>query len=377
MVYTLGLIIPLVYCILCYLLSTYTGKSTHNIDRILSGTLFLYYTIFTMLRADYVGTDLHNYIRRFQLIGNAGWEYIQYWHDRWSFEYGFIALNKLLSLINKNERFFIIVISVFTQAIIFKAIKRYSKSPSFSYFVYVVFVFWATSLNLVRLFLSISICLLSLEHIKKNEIFQFCIIVILAGTIHSSALVFLLLYPLSKVKLSNKLILLFITGCVLLNILVESILPSIIRFFSSIYYQRYAGGLGTGSGQGMLMLLIAILAVCYFNYTSIEKKNTENSLYEQDFMREYDLWIKMLMLGIVFNIVAMRLEIAARMMWYFKIGLLFLLPNTLLNFEIRVKHNTAIKVFFLLIIIVALIVYYNSAMLTDNFGITPYAFYWE
>ncbi len=376
-VYTIGLILPLLFYILVFAIEQFTKKSCAKIDESFSRILFIYYTFFTIFRGTSVGTDLHNYVRRYYLMSQYDFSSITVWHERWNFEYGFLFINKVLGYVNNSPQIFILVSGLFILATTHWAIKKYSLSPCLSYYFYVVFIFWATSLNLVRLFIAMSICLMSISCIKEKKLKRYIILVLAAALIHRSSIIFLILYPFCKVKINLRRIMLFFSGCAFVYILGKNLIGIAIRGFSSLYYEKYSDRIGSGSGNGMLLLLIFVFAVCYLNeiYGSKEGiKSSSNKMFEEK-LSYNDIWLHMVLLAIAFNVVALKLEIAARMMWFFKLGLLFLIPNTFRFYNARRKGDIFLFLGFIMVCLILPVIYYHSSMVTDNFGIVPFVFF--
>ena len=146
-----------------------------------------------------------------------------------------------------------------------------------------------------------------------------------------------------------------------------------VRIFSSIYYEKYAENIGSGSGNGMLILLIFIFVVCYIN----ESRRNVGCInqYAMEKIGYNDIWLHMLLLAILFNFVALRLEIAARIMWFFKPALIFLIPNTFRYYRLKSKSDYVLFIGILIVCIVLPFIYYSSSIKIDNFGIVPYEFF--
>ena len=82
------------------------------------------------LRGETVGTDLENYLPAFKTIVNTSWDAI--FEIDW--EPGYIVFNKLLSLFSDDNRFFLIVTSLFTTVGYLLFIWKNSKKPWLSVF---------------------------------------------------------------------------------------------------------------------------------------------------------------------------------------------------------------------------------------------------
>jgi putative Mn2+ efflux pump MntP len=230
------------------------------------------------------------------------------------------------------------------------------------------------------MFIAVSICIISIRYLEKNNNNKmFIMMILVASTIHSSALVFILLLALSKIKLTDKVVIFYSILCIALFFL-SNIAFMVIGMMSPYYFNKYIQNVGSGSGKGMLLLLSLIYIMCYFTNKNHNDNLTLDKITVDRHENTYDyneIWLKMLMIAIAFNILALRLEIAARIMWYFKIGLIYLIPNTVSNVQINVKLRNTIMVFGIITFIAIPVVYYTNSIRIDNFGINPYKFYWQ
>lgn len=306
-----------------------------------------------------VGTDLPVYVTRFNLISNTSGFDLSYFNERWGFEYGFLYLNKALSLIGGGERFFIIFTSGFIISSFTIFIYKYSKIPWLSFYLFIVLYFFGTSLNLIRMFIAISICLTSINYLNHNNLYKFSLVVTFASLFHTTAIAFFILYPLSKIKLNTKYLIL-VSGLILtLGLLGSRIINIVLNVFG---YQQYLSYVGSGDGISMLILLVSIILL-----TLILKKT--NNLTEDNGL---NLLLQMLILAVGFNVLSLQLTFAARVMWYFKTALLILIPNVIAN----LKSND-IKGIGLFLVIILPLIYFNIMSSADTAGIVPYIFMWE
>lgn len=348
---TLGIIVFLA------VLSTIINTKYKNLAHSLIIGLILF--LISALRHSNVGTDLLVYIRRFYQISDVKYSELSYYNNLWGFEYGYLYFNKLISFISQNDRFLIVIISLIIIVAFSIFIYRYSNVTWLSYYLFITLFFFGTSLNILRMFIAISICLLSIKYIIDKKPIKFTTLIILAFSIHTTAIVFIALYPISKIKITKKyLSLIFIIGIVFAFF--SNKLLSIMLF--NFGYSHYSSDLNQGDGGSMLILLIAILILTLF----FRKRNI---IIKDD---NYSLWIHMLILAILFNLLSLKLWIAARVMWYFKTALLIVIPNSINSIK-----DGKMKFYSYLLIIMLPLIYFYLVNLADNAGIIPYKFYWQ
>ncbi|MEX0595239.1 MAG: EpsG family protein, partial [Candidatus Paceibacterota bacterium] len=144
------------------------------------------------LRYD-VGTDYLNYLSLFER-----WD-----TQRYSIEYGY---RWFVDIIYYNEFPFELLIffsTLITVLLFYVAILKYSPYPWLSVFLLFVLGIIFTSNNLIRQYISISICFLSLQAIVDKNIKKFVIITVSSIFFHLSAVIYFLAYFGGRIKIST------------------------------------------------------------------------------------------------------------------------------------------------------------------------------
>lgn len=356
LLYNIGLILPLFFYFFC---TVFMKKPDAEIlERKLAWLMFIWFLVLFGFRDVSVGTDLFRYAARYTRIGNSEWSELSRINSAWNFEFGYVIFNKLLAYISDNPKLLIFVTTLIVEGGFFRAILKYSKYPCFSYYIFNLFIFNYTSVNLIRLFIAISICLFALDFIEKKKPVFFVLLVVLAFFFHSSALAFLLVYPVSRLKINQITLLVVFVVSGLLYVFSTKIIQLAFQFVS-YYASRYEDDLGTGDGWGMLLLILGITVFCFLYRNDAEQSDSR-----------FPIWFSMLLLSFFFGVIALRLTIAARIMWFFKVVLIFLVPNMMAMFT--EKKKSLEKLIFFAMTCVVPWVYYLSSVNADYFGILPY-----
>lgn len=150
------------------------------------------------LRSSEVGIDLKQYIYAFDISKNASWT-----TPILAFEIGFRILLHLLSMLCSSERMFIFVTAVICQAPIFYFIYKKSTSPFESILIYYTFGMFTFSFSGIRQTLAMGLFLIAVIFANEQKWRKFLLLVVLASTIHNSALIGLIAYPLSKIRIKR------------------------------------------------------------------------------------------------------------------------------------------------------------------------------
>jgi len=321
--------------------------------KIITVLFFIVLLLISSLRSVNVGTDMNVYFSRYSIIGETSFNELYKLNELWGFEYGYMIFNKIMFSISTSYYFFTFVTSGFILFSFYKFMYKYSSNITVSYTLFILLYFFGTSLNLIRLFLAISINLFSIKYLIDRDFARFLPIVLLATTFHTTAIVFLILYPLYNFKFTTNSIV-FLTGAlVFIKLFSTQILNFLLSFH--VYGKRYGDELGSGDGKGILLFHILILVIAL-----IQKQHKNNRNH---------LWLIMLVTSVIFNLLALNLTIAARVMWYFKPTFLILIPEILEN---KPKKNLVLHVLLSCIILVYPLYHTFQRVSADNEGIFPY-----
>ena len=273
-----------------------------------------------------VGTDLKNYLIRFLKIGETPFNELWDLSNHYSFEFGFTLLNKFIYMIFPSTFSFMVVSSFFTLIGFYHFINKFSKNKLLSFYIFFTFSMATNSMNTIRQYMAISLLLFSIDYLLSRDLKKYLIFVILATTIHSSSIIFVVLYPLINCLkfnvLDKKSIYLLLIFVAFFSLGGFEIIKYIMSFTSFAWYLNNL----KGSGETMLVLLITIFIFLEYIYMNKSNGQIINTL--------------MMMLGItiLLNSVALHIGILERMMRTFIPAIIILIPNSFdyMNF----KKNT-------------------------------------
>lgn len=120
-----------------------------------------------------------------------------------NYEKGYVIFNKLISYISNNEQWLLFCTALLSIIPIFLIYNTYSENLPFSIIVYMGLTCFLATFSALRQSIAVGICIGSFYFIKNKKIIPFILLVLLATTFHSSALVFLFAYPLYRIKISR------------------------------------------------------------------------------------------------------------------------------------------------------------------------------
>ncbi len=227
------------------LLFVYSCCAIHKYCRLVNGQriivyLLMYLPLFILcaFRDISVGNDTSVYYYGFQNFSNFNNLNEAFATSR--YEPAYIIINYLFNKCNLSYYVLQIVLSGFIYFSIFVFLLKYSSDFLFSVYVFYVLRYSIGTMNVVRMWMAIAILLFAIQYVIDRKLIKFLIIILLASLFHSSALVFLIIYPLYSIKINKKIILVMMGGAVFIFLaskLFFSVLTSLIG--------RYSGYLST------------------------------------------------------------------------------------------------------------------------------------
>jgi hypothetical protein len=309
--------------------------------------------VLSFFKADTVGIDMPNYSSGFNTIANLPWNML----NSFSWEYGYVLLNKIASFLYCDFRLLIFIVSLVTVFLFSKHIYNESKIHWLSFYLFVCMNFFNFTLSVYRQSLAIALTAYSIKYLHSNNrsFVKFTLFVVLASLFHQSALIFLLIYPISKIKISKEYILLVsLTG-----IMAYLLGGRVINFLLDIYSRDQI----TVTGQGFEMFLMLLLI------TSVGMLFHKHAIKEDD---NINLYLHMMILSVILQIFSFHLSIFVRVVSYFSIHMIIFIPNIVSSIPSR-----KLKYFGICLICMLAFVFYFYTLNNDLLGTNPYCFIWD
>ena len=284
------------------------SEDTNDIWMIVVFFLFIY----TATLRYGIGFDYHSYESIFYNIQNLNMvEMLQY-----HLEYGYVLLNKVVSLVGGDYRIFLFVTAMIINGLVFYVIKKHSSDVWLSILIYLCLQHFAFTMNLMRQGLAFAIVFFSYHFLVNREIRKYVITILIASSFHMSALIMLPFYYILQLKHSKKNIILI--SSVIIGIFIN------FDFFMGLlvgtFFEKYHNYIGSnvywnGNSWKYLVFPIAIYGISYLPI--IFKK-----VQIDDILMNYSYYT------FVFSVMIAQHFILERLSIYFSIQLLILLPKT-------------------------------------------------
>ncbi len=284
-------------------------------------------------------------------------------------EPGYVALNYAFSHLNLSFYCMQFFISGFISFSIGYLIYYNSESVSFSYFFYLANHLFFGTMNVVRMWIAVAILIFSISAIKNGRFFHFCLIVFLATSFHYSALLFFVMYPFSRRKISYKKVsIIFIVSIVIW----QFAMPFFTFITSKIgLYENYLTDDRFNMSENIAVKLTLLISAFFFIIVSFtrgwEKEGAESS--NTMHLHEYSIAYNAMILAVSINIIGLSNNIMGRIVHYFSIFSLILIPHSI-NKVKKEKNRSALNLCILSILFAkyAVIMIYRP----EWYMVTPY-----
>lgn len=226
-----------ILCILIYLgLLKKIGKKYIGLENVIVIIASILLFVFAALRSIEIGADTHQYIGHFLKISETkirdlGTYSYSFFGD---IETGYKFYNKLLSFF-EHQQTITIANSLLQILLISILIFKSSKDKWLSIFLYFTFCFYQTALNLTPSSFVSYFIFLAFPFIKEKKAVAYLLFILIGMTFHTSAIFFLPLYFLSKIKITPPRIIIILAISATVMIFYSSFLPVILKIVPSKY----------------------------------------------------------------------------------------------------------------------------------------------
>ncbi len=228
-------------------------------------------------------------------------------------------INYILRYLGFQARGFFFFTSVALMICFYKGIKSMSSNFYISVTLFILSGFYFESANIVRQYVAIALLFYAFPYLLEGKIRKYMIWILLAALFHTSALLIFPFILLSRLRyppilLFSALIISFLWGNSLLNILINYVMPSLATFN---LYQYGVDDFEAGVSSGVLKLFYNMLiAAILLLYTY---KRPKNYPY-------FHILLNMVIIGMILYNTFYLFQPARRLYLYFFTYLIILIP---------------------------------------------------
>lgn len=317
----------------------------------------LQWILISGLRHVSVGADTYEYSQSFYRALNTSWtDAINNFHNILTGKIegrdpGYQLFEKFCGLFTSDYQVYLIIIAIIFSGLMGYSVYKNSKDPLLSYILYDSLFYAFFSITGLRQTVATAIAVfIGYELIKKRKPLLFATVILIVATIHKSALIFLIFYPLYSVKITGvKRIFAIGMSCISFAMRVQ--LSSFLKEISG--YDNYGVYDGAGNTWTFISLFLIVILIAISFSDIIEYYDYAASHY-----------LNALLIGAFFLPLTLINPSAMRIVQYFSAFLMFLLPDMLSIFN---EQSRRIAKFGIIIILVFQLIKSNPR----------YLFFWQ
>lgn len=336
-------------------------------------------TIIAALRKYTVGTDLEIIYK--PIFDNIKSTNIVSLKDI-NIEIGFGYILKILSYLSSNVQIVTISTSIFIYLSYAIFIYKNSDDVGMSTILFILLSTYLMSMNIIRQQVAIALILYFFDWFKNKKYVRFIAILLLATTIHSSAIICLILIPLGNIKFKKQHVIysffIILFAMIFLAPLVENFSEILSlgsnnkNYASYLINERHGRGYINMSSISEFLVAFVLYIIIVYYYSLIKKENQVISNNEQ---REDNIILFSAMLYFLFVTSTFKMNVMSRLGYYFLPILLISVPKAIAKSNIN--NNKKIIKFGLYIGLFAKYLMVVFVLADTLYGVTPYKFFWQ
>ena len=298
--------------------------------RILLIAFFVGFVLLLSLRDTSVGADLNNYLTKYHRIASQNLAAI--WKNRGRVEIGYALVNKLLALIGLSERAFIVVISVLMIGPVAWLYSKESDNWMLTVSLYLTLPVFSICFSGLRQALALAIVPFAYYFTKRRKLIWFIVMVLLAFSFHTSAVFIALLYPVYRMRVKKKWLLVVIPVMAIFYVFNTQLYTLVISIMGSKFEERYSDVSGTGA-YTMLILFIIFAAYSFF-------------IADEELMDDEAFGLRnILLLTVALQFFAPVNSIAMRVNYYFLLLVPIAVPRMILLYKQKYRKIAIVSLY--------------------------------
>jgi hypothetical protein len=302
------------------------------------------------LRDFSIGTDLATYIPAYKYA--LGLNFLK-GEKLYNYELGYSLYTQLLARSAVTERQFLFITAAIIIGLIGYTLVINTKMPGMSIYIYITLGFFLFTFSGLRQSIAFAITFFSFKFIKDKKMLYFLFCIFFAVLFHTSAIVFVIAYPLYYLKIKREY---------MLNVLVILLITFLFKgriftLLNKLYYNSEDMIQSTGA-YTMLFVMLGI-------YISVFLFCNDDKNYSLNAYKNY------ILVAIIFQIFASLSNTVMRSGYYYYMFITLLIPEVLMQLD--GKGRLIVEI----ILCACLFYFYYNAISNGYLNVAPYKFYWE
>jgi hypothetical protein len=282
-------------------------------------------------------------------------------------EKAYMILVYLFRSITSNFNVFALLFFLVSFLLKYHVFKKYTSDIFLTLIIYCFSVFMIYDLNAIRQGMAIGIVMLSIKPMLERNFLVFALIMTLATMMHTSAIIFIPFYWLSRIKLSEKSIWWIAVISILIAIPIRFILekaPLIVNLVQLEAFTHYNYYLDNDeSGRSLPIFSIAVFQRLFilFSFLFFIKDIPVDKKFKHLLFNGYLISI------LIYLIFSFNAEFSARLSFYYKSLEMLIIPLV-----VSAISDKRLTVLFLIIFVVLALFGVNRLLAIPNGGLLPY-----
>ena len=312
----------------------------------------VYMIVLIGLRSADIGIDTSTYSNMYKSAGAMAFSDLKYETS----DKGFVVLEMILNILHISFNGFNLIYAAFVIIIVSLFIYKMSEMPWLSYFLYICFGFFLLDFSMVRQTLAMSIVILAFL-IDKNrgikDFALFALLVLLASSIHASAIIFMPVWFIKKLPFNSMLVACFIILAALCYLFKGQLSSFLLSFAQNVSdkYEMY-NKTDTGSAGALLYLMVFVTVIFSLFIPKFFNNKQNVSLF-------YLLCIMLIIFpGVQGGGAIMRIY------YYFYIFMIVFVPNMVCNMNINDKGLFVLVIALYIMVYICITVRYQAVKTT-------------
>lgn len=344
-----GVLLYTFYLFLLLLVTVFRYNKTNKENLKLFVFFVLIQVVFGGLRGYTVGTDTGSYVLSIQRY--ITFNYSDIIADRHGRDPYFYVFTKFITNINESYVFLFFVLQIIWWSLIAYIFYKYSNSCLLALLLMVTFRSNYFMWSGMRQGLAMAFIVFSFKYLESRKFIKYMVVIVLAALCHKSALVFIPVYFINRLKL-NKLHL--VIGLFVFAVLLSFILPD-IEFEEDMAYVGYIHAAESMANLFSFVMILMAFSFIIINVSGMHLDDRQNLLFTLSLFTA------------MFSLMGLNLRIAYRMAENFCVFMPIIMSNIIMD---KKDHRQTVIILSFVIVIIYLI----TGM---PVGLNDYKFYWE
>ena len=280
-------------------------------------------------------------------------------------EPGWQSLAKIMRFIFPSSELFVFIISAITVYLIIKTIWKYRISINiFLALLFYVGLYYFQAMNLMRIYLAMSILIFFFHYLLEGKYVKYIIIVLMTTMLHLSSIVMLLPVAMLWLYQRSKLLAVFAFFLLMVSLINFSIVFG--DYIAIARYADYASGNESSRQVGVMLFFDYLPCFAMIIYAIKNKLSNQWT----------DLLVSFTLVAFLMRFIAYFITIAGRLGIHFAILYLLLLPYFVNHMRLHHRRLYPITLFLLILFVIIRVHFYFKGYLAID-GIMPYNFIWN